>query len=387
MDTRGRANTGDRPAARWTRACATGAAWCALAAVIAVVSLPAGGRQDPAAAVMYAHFIDVGQADCTLLEFPCGAILIDAGSQDAAATARLIAYLDAFFDDRPDLDDTLDAVFITHNHIDHTRALATIADRYTIRHYVDNGFRDGMGGGGQRALVAEIDAGRPTRLREIRDAEISVLDSFDGLTDASIDPLECPHCDPEIHVLSASLAEDPGWSWGAFENMNNHSLVIRVDFGGSSFLFTGDLEEPAIETLVSYYEGTAALDVDVYQVGHHGSGNGTTDSLMEAMTPHAAVLSMGAWHFGRTATGGSRPFTTFAYGHPRRETIERLQAHIPGYRSRPITALVATGVRRFEDAIIRRRVYATGWDGDVRVRATLDRRYRVTTHSTEEESP
>ena len=44
--------------------------------------------------VMQAHFLPVGQAHTTLLEFPCGAALIDAGAQDNESVAQLLAYLD-----------------------------------------------------------------------------------------------------------------------------------------------------------------------------------------------------------------------------------------------------------------------------------------------------
>lgn len=84
--------------------------------------------------------------------------------------------------------------------------------------------------------------------------------------------------------------------------MYNHSLVIRVAFGEASFLFTGDLETRAIETLVEYYEGSGLLDVDVYQVGHHGSYNGTSDEIMRAIVrPEIAVIAASAWALHRSA--------------------------------------------------------------------------------------
>ncbi len=87
---------------------------------------------------------------------------------------------------------------------------------------------------------------------------------------------------------------------------------------------------------------------------------------------------MGGWNFGRLASGQAQPFTTFAYGHPRLSVIQALTNHIPGYRSQQRKARVATGARRFQDYVVRKRIYATAWDETVRVRATLERAYRVT---------
>ena len=72
---------------------------------------------------MYAHFINVGQGDATLLEFPCGAILIDTGAQDNDCVDEMIEYLNDFFNRRTDLDRAFESVFITHNHPDHIKGL------------------------------------------------------------------------------------------------------------------------------------------------------------------------------------------------------------------------------------------------------------------------
>lgn len=59
---------------------------------------------------MYVHFINVAQGASALLEFPCAAILIDAGAQDAGFHEKLMNYLGAFFERRKDLDSTLDLI-------------------------------------------------------------------------------------------------------------------------------------------------------------------------------------------------------------------------------------------------------------------------------------
>lgn len=326
----------------------------------------------PPADVMVAHFIDVGQADCTLLEFPTGAILVDAGSQDDPFTDKLVAYLDAFFVRRADLNKTFESVIVTHNHIDHTRALRTIAERYTVERYIDNGHTTGTGTGNPNWLRKEVKAGnRSTIIREVADQEVMAVTAKTGLTDAVIDPLTSPTCDPKIVVLSGRVDENPGWSHDAFDNKNNHSLVVRVDFGESSFLFTGDMEESAIETMLDWYDETSALDTDVYHVGHHGSHNGTTSELLQALTPELAVISCGQPSFGQPS-GRGRPkgFSTFVYGHPRRAVLDILGIAIPGKRSAAIDVQAGEGSRQFQSYRVRKNIYATPWDGTLTVTAT-----------------
>ena len=329
--------------------------------------------------VMRAHHIDVGQGAATLLEFPCGAVLIDTGAQDAAHAEILADYLSDFFGSRPDLNDTLSSLIITHPHIDHTRGIKAVAQVCRIRNYIDSGHVEGSGGPQVQWVRSEVEAGRlNTVVREVSDDEITSLPHKQGLTDEHIDPVECPDCDPKIVVLSGALSENPGWSSSEFENKNNHSVVVRVDFGEASFLFTGDLEAPAIQTLVSYYRHTDMLDVDVYQVGHHGSHNGTNESLVEAMTPEIAVFGVGKATFGQGTSGG---FNTFNYGHPRWSVVDLLSRSIPGDRSSPKAVTIFVGSQQPIPFTITKRLYATGWDGTVKIRAELDGTKRVDTQA------
>ncbi len=314
---------------------------------------------------MTVHFIDVGQADATLLEFPCGAILIDAGSQSKWYTGRLVSYLRKFFERRDDLEGTLDVVFITHPHDDHNRALQRIMDEFQVDRYIDNGWTQGRGARPARWVRKQIEKGNlDTELTEITDDQITALNHRNGLTNGEIDPIRCEACDPRIRILSSRQLDNPGWPYGAFSNPNNHSIAIRVDFGNSSFLFTGDLQDPAIETMVEWYGDTEELDVDVYQVGHHGAENGTTQSLLEAMTPEMAVISC-----GKASSRGNR--TAHTFGHPRKTTVILLENHVNGVRA-PSRVKVATGVKKFESRTIAKEIYATGWDGTVRIQGRLD---------------
>lgn len=116
-------------------------------------------------------------------------MLIDAGAQDGDHEDALIEYLDDFFDRRTDLNETLNSVLITHNHIDHTRALRRIVEEFTVQRYIDNGFTTGSGAGNPNWLRGEVASGqRKIVVRDIPDSAVEAVTDRRGLTDADIDP-------------------------------------------------------------------------------------------------------------------------------------------------------------------------------------------------------
>jgi competence protein ComEC len=76
------------------------------------------------------HYINVGQADAILLEFDHAAMMIDAGGEatrSAEEKTHLVAYLNKFFERRPDLNRTIHTIIISHPHKDHTMRLPDVA--------------------------------------------------------------------------------------------------------------------------------------------------------------------------------------------------------------------------------------------------------------------
>ena len=101
-------------------------------------------------------------------------------------------------------------------------------------------------------------------------------------------------------VLAPQTASD--------QDSNNSSVVIRVDNGEDSFLFTGDAEHSSEEQMVA---AGLNLECTVLQVGHHGSASSTSWDLLQAAVPEYAVVSCGSGN---------------SYGHPDADTMEKLQS-------------------------------------------------------------
>ena len=111
----------------------------------------------------------------------------------------------------------------------------------------------------------------------------------------------------------------------AYEDTNNTSIVLRLDYGETSFLFTGDAERDAEADM---REAGAALQADVLKVGHHGSNTSTSYPFLREVAPEYAVISVGEGN---------------DYGHPHEETMSRLRdADVTVYRTDLQGHIVAT---------------------------------------------
>lgn len=309
--------------------------------------------------ILRAHFIDVDQGAATLLEFPCAAILIDAGGRGAAANRHLIEYLESVFARRPDLERRIAALFITHAHFDHDANLRKVAERFRIGAFITNGASDPRIA---RMIEDAVDASPAVPVVLATDQIIPPAGT--GYSDPDVDPVDCPAVDPRIRLLSGGRQANPGWDGREFRNPNNHSLVLRIDHGAASFLFTGDLETPAIDDLVRRYDGSALLDVDVFAVGHHGADNGTTEPMLAAMSPEIAVIPVGL-----PDTSGI-PMSAWDHGHPRTAMFDMLERAISRRRSPAADIMLfeaqegQPASRRVTDAI-----YASSRDGDIVITA------------------
>jgi hypothetical protein len=243
-----------------------------------------------------------------------------------------------------------------------------VLSKYTVQTMVDDGLEVGSGGRQQKAAH-----------QKVRDSHIPYL----GVTQRSTaNPSKLPtppgkpfsRCGtvPAFEFLWGALDARDGWAQSILKNQNDSSVVTRLQFGKTSFLFPGDLEEDVQDDFIKQNCPTAGrscpLDVDVLLVAHHGSHNGTTPELLAATTPHAAVIEMGP--FDRQGT-----FSAVGFGHPRDVAIKRLLDPTDGVldKRQPVAqeevarrgAASKSGGPEFTKIPIAKAIYGTGWaDGD-----------------------
>ena len=90
---------------------------------------------------------------------------------------------------------------------------------------------------------------------------------------------------------------------------NDYSVVIRLDYGENSFVFTGDAEEASEEAMLKK-NNASKFKCDVLKVGHHGSESSTSEAFLKATNPSLAVIMCG---------------TDNEYGHPDKVVVDRLE--------------------------------------------------------------
>lgn len=332
---------------------------------------------------MKVHYVYVGQGAGAIVEFPCGMAVIDTGGEYGSGDnggRMFVEYLERFFAARPALNRTIDVLITSHPHKDHLFGLSLLGfgpgpQGIRIRNIVDNG-QSGTSGSlkaqseGRRSA---IDAGANYSAIELRNQTFAT-----GSTNKVIDPIACPTIDPKITAFWGGRSEALSGGGAAqakrYSTPNNHSVVVRIDFGRASFLFLGDLQHEAADDMLEEYSANPdVFDVDVYLSPHHGAENGTSDRLLAAMSPKIAVISMG----DRSST---KPTNAFDHGHPRLSTIALMQEE-PAVVSNTRTPVTFWGAESeetpFKAVKISKAIYGTGWEGSLIVTAKADGTYSV----------
>jgi len=230
--------------------------------------------------------IDVEQGDSTLIVAPEATVLIDGGTP-----AQGSAIYDLLKEEKID---RLDYIINTHPHSDHVGGLARVVRSL------------GSGNVGKVLVTAY-----PPEL----EPDIQSWPQF--LETAEIMGAEIETAQPDtVYDLGAGATLTILGPTQLHQDMNDNSIVCRLDFGEASFLFTGDCSAEALREL---NEQGLDLEADILKVGHHGSSSSTDSVVLRMADPKAAVISCGAEN---------------DYGHPHREVTSLLEERsIPCFRT------------------------------------------------------
>lgn len=232
--------------------------------------------------LLHLYLLDIGQGDALLLVSPNGRrLLIDGGPSPPALLAQL-GRLTAPWDRR------LDLVLLSHPDADHVGGLPEVLRRYRVGAVVDPELAaESPDAAAWSAALDEVPHPLP-RHRAGAGGRI-VLDRAAGV---QLDLLWPP--EPRL-----SGVESP---------TNENAVVLRLRYGTTRALFTGDIGAPAEAALLA--QGLD-LRAELLKVAHHGSKGSSTEAFLAAVRPRAALIGVGRDN---------------RYGHPAPEALERLAA-------------------------------------------------------------
>ncbi len=230
-------------------------------------------------------FLDVGQGDSILIQAPNGqTMLVDGGRSTDLAQSVIIPKLKEWGAKQ------VDVLVPTHPDQDHIAGLAGVLESYPVK---------------LAALTGQVHSTKiyERLLTDIRDKNIEALKVRTG-TAIPFDP------SVKIEVLNPDDAEVNS------DDTNDASIVIKLTYGNTSFLLTGDAEMPANKAMLDH-----GFDVrsTVLKLGHHGSRTSTNEAWLTKVQPQLGIISAGKDN---------------SFGHPHPEVIAALEKlNIPYIRT------------------------------------------------------
>ena len=209
-------------------------------------------RPGPVSGKLVIHFLDIGQGDCELIQLPGGeTILIDAGDRGAPTVDLLKKYGVK----------ELNLAIATHPHADHIGEMRDVLREFKVDEVWDSGFNH------PTKTYADM-------LQEIKDRGVKFS------TPKQAASRQFGQVLVEVLHPANELPDD---------NPNNASVVVRLTFGGKRFLFTGDTEVESWRQMLDTERDK--LRADLLKAAHHGSSNGTTQDVLDAVRPSIYTIS------------------------------------------------------------------------------------------------
>jgi competence protein ComEC len=233
------------------------------------------------------YFLDVGQADAAIVQCDGQVMMIDGGN--VADSSHIYTFL------KDHGIDHIDYIVCTHAHEDHVGGLA---------------------GSLNACMVGTVFA-------PVTDYDSEAFRSFKKYVAGQGKKITVP-IPGDVFSLGSAKVTILG-PLREYEDQNNMSIVLRIVYGKTSFLFTGDIEWDAEHDLT---DAGYDLHSTVLKVAHHGSETSTSYVFLREVMPQFAVISVGKGN---------------AYGHPDDVVLSRLRdADVTVYRTDEVGEVVCT---------------------------------------------
>lgn len=231
--------------------------------------------------VIEVSYLDVGQGDAAYIKVNDMDILIDAGSK--SDVDKLMKQLE-----EKNIDD-FEIVVSTHPHEDHIGGMTKVLQTYKVESFY-------------MPKVEHSTKVFENMIKEVEKQGLKVKVLKEGIN---------------IDIGEGALLETFSPTQDTYSNLNNYSPIMKLTFGNTSFLFTGDAEKDVEAEVLSKYKDK--LDSDVIKFGHHGSSTSSSQSFIEAVSPDYGIISCGVDN---------------SYGHPHKEILKLIQdMNIEAYRT------------------------------------------------------
>ena len=214
------------------------------------------------------HFIDVGQGDSILIDLGPEEVLIDGGGKSPGVTDYISKYIDG----------PLEVMVATHPHADHIGGLIKVLEVFRVEEIWLNG--DTSTSKTYQEFITAVNAEGAGVNQAKRNGTIST------------------------ESLNFSILNPPDT---LFSEINNNSIVLRLEYGDIALLFTGDAEKEAEASMLA---SEGELQAQILKAGHHCSRTASSKPFLEKVKPETVICMVGEDN---------------RYGHPHQETLTALE--------------------------------------------------------------
>lgn len=217
------------------------------------------------------HYINVGQGDSELIQYKDKNMLIDSGPYSSKNT--LIKYLKSAGIKK------LDYVIVTHPHEDHIGNISDIIKEFEIGEFI-------------APKISSNSSTYSSMIKNLKSKKLKIIVAKPGY---NVDL----HSDLKCEILAPNNT--------IYDNINNYSVVNKLTYKNTSFLFTGDAENLSENEMI---QKNYNLKANIIKLGHHGSNTASSNEFLKKVNPSVAIISCAKKN---------------KYNHPSPETIKKLK--------------------------------------------------------------